>query len=188
VANVVYLEPETRHILQAHDQGIGAYSEPFSRWLVTYNAVAQWEGHVEGMLRNLKVRDPNWFNQVIEHINQFLRQNGKELTDFDTNLRLTVRLIGTDSSYPIADLSSGEQQCLILIFMVSRWLMDGGVVLIDEPDLHIHGSWQRSLIHELQAIVASKQGQMIITSHSGILSEEYPESRRFNLEAEPQKQ
>ncbi|MGF1506844.1 MAG: AAA family ATPase [Anaerolineae bacterium] len=46
--------------------------------------------------------------------------------------------------------SAGEQQCLIMMFMVSRWLMPGGIVLVDEPDMHLHVSLQRHFIHELE--------------------------------------
>jgi len=188
ITNMLYIGTESRFIIQTKDREEGAYSEPFSCWLITYNATERWEGHIEGMLRNLNVRDITQFKEVVANINGFLRQNGKELTDFDVSSRLFVHVLNVDRAYPLANLSSGEQECLIQIFTVSRWLMEGGVVLIDEPDLHIHGSWQRSLIHSLHQIVAKKHGQLIVTSHSDILAEEYPESSRFHLEAEPLKQ
>src|SRR5258708_32688056 len=136
------------------------------------------------MLRNLKVRNPDWFYETLRHINTFLEQNGKRLTDFNSQLRLMVEIDGSTNNrnfdgspykHRVEKLSSGEQQCLILIFMVSRWLMQGGIVLIDEPDLHMHGSWQRALTHELESLVAEKNGQLIVTSHSELLIEEYGE-------------
>jgi len=68
--------------------------------------------------------------------------------------------------------------------MISRWLMDGGIVLIDEPDLHMHVSWQRALIRELESLVQQKNGQIIVTSHSPTFWEEYNEAQRFNLNME----
>ncbi|MHB8624981.1 MAG: AAA family ATPase [Aggregatilineales bacterium] len=192
--NILYLESDTRQITGPRAYADKIQPEALYQWLVTYKTTERFDANLEGMLRNLKVRNPKWFVKVLEDVNAFLGQNGKRLGDFDAGLRMLVQPVETNGEansfhpFHIEDLSSGEQQCIILIFMVSRWLMEGGVVLIDEPDLHIHGSWQRSLIHELQQIVESKQGQLIITSHSGILSEEYPESRRFHLEAEPVKQ
>jgi predicted ATP-dependent endonuclease of OLD family len=70
------------------------------------------------------------------------------------------------------------------MFMVSRWLQPGGVVLIDEPDLHMHVAWQRQFIHEVEKRVLAKQGQLIITSHSPELWEEYNQFQSFDLSVE----
>jgi predicted ATPase len=191
--NLVYLESETRQIVAPRNKDAGVHPEPLHRWLVTYSASEQWEDNIEAMLRNLKVRDPRWFYDTLRHINSFLEQNGKRITDFDGNLRLLVETngpirvssFGTTGVHYVDKLSSGEQQCIILIFMISRWLMSGGVVLIDEPDLHMHVSWQRALIRELEKLVQEKKGQIIVTSHSPILWEEYSEIQRFNLSPEP---
>ena len=85
------------------------------------------------------------------------------------------------TSHHIDDLSAGERQCLILMFMVSRWLMEGGIVLIDEPDLHLHVSLQRQFAHELERVVDRKHGQLIVTSHSPTMWEEYNERQRIEL-------
>lgn len=180
--NLVFLEAETRTIItpsKRHRPEV--YTEPLYQWLVTYEARERWEGHIESMLRNLKIRDAALFNKTVSQISDFFGE-GKRITDFDSNLRLQVQ-IGRrkrDSHY-IDDLSAGERQCLILMFMVSRWLMDGGIVLIDEPDLHLHVSLQRQFIHELERVVASKNGQLIVTSHSPTMWEEYNERQRIEL-------
>jgi predicted ATP-binding protein involved in virulence len=64
--------------------------------------------------------------------------------------------------------------------------MQGGVVLVDEPDLHMHVSWQRQFIHTLEKIVFEKNGQLIVASHSPTLWEEYGARQRFDLMLEPQ--
>jgi ABC-type lipoprotein export system ATPase subunit len=180
--NLVFLEAETRTIItpsKRHRPEV--YTEPLYQWLVTYEARERWEGHIESMLRNLKIRDSALFNKTVSQISDFFGE-GKKITDFDNNLRLQVQ-IGRrkrDSHY-IDDLSAGERQCLILMFMVSRWLMDGGIVLIDEPDLHLHVSLQRQFIHELERVVEKKNGQLIVTSHSPTMWEEYHERQRREL-------
>lgn len=177
--NLLFLEAENRLILSPHRRSsreIGG--EALYRWHVIYEPRERWEGHIETMLRNLKIRDLQRFNTVIKTINRFLSDD-KQITDFDDNLRLKVQI--GKQRHTIDDLSAGERQCLILIFMVSRWLMPGGITLIDEPDLHLHVSLQRQLIHELERIVAEKKGQLIVSSHSPTMWEEYNERQRIEL-------
>lgn len=180
--NLLFLEAETRTIITPSKRSRPeVYTEPLYQWFVTYEARERWDGHIESMLRNLKIRDQKAFESTIKHISSFFGE-GKKLTDFDDNLRLQVQIgrYRRDTHY-IDDLSAGERQCLILMFMVSRWLMDGGVVLIDEPDLHLHVSLQRQFIHELERVVDSKHGQLIVTSHSPTMWEEYHERQRIEL-------
>ena len=180
--NLLFLEAETRSIITPQKRSTReVYSEPLYQWYVTYEARERWEGHIETMLRNLKIRDPKVFNNLVKQISQFLGPD-KKITDFDDSLRLQVQMGSRRrNTHYIDDLSAGERQCLILMFMVSRWLMDGGVVLIDEPDLHLHVSLQRQFIHELERIVEAKHGQLIVTSHSPTMWEEYNERQRKEL-------
>jgi ABC-type transport system involved in cytochrome c biogenesis ATPase subunit len=179
--NLVFLEADTRTILTPLTQNPDVYTEALYQWLVTYEARERWTGHIEAMLRNLKIRDPKLFSQTVLQISNFF-EGEKRITDFDDNLRLQVQMGRYKrDSHPIDDLSAGEKQCLIQMFMVSRWLMDGGIVLIDEPDLHLHVSLQRQFIHELERVVLAKGGQLIVTSHSPTLWEEYHARQRIEL-------
>ena len=36
---------------------------------------------------------------------------------------------------------------------IFKWLENGGIVLIDEPDFHLHVSLQSHFIHELEKVV-----------------------------------
>lgn len=83
--------------------------------------------------------------------------------------------------FPFYELSSGERHCLLLMFMISRWAMPGALVLIDEFDLHMHVSLQRQFIHRLEALIHKRGGQLIITSHSTALWEEYTPRQRFDF-------
>ncbi len=180
--NLVFLGAETRTLLSPQ-RGDGSKIQPESlyQWFVTYAGQDRWEGHIESMLRNLKIRNPELFTQTVYRISNFLGE-GKRITDFDDDLRLWVQFgrRKTDS-HLIDELSSGEKQCLIMIFMASRWLMEGGILLIDEPDLHLHVSLQRQVIHHLEQIVHNHNGQLLITSHSPTMWAEFGERQRIHL-------
>lgn len=181
LSNIVFLTANRRFIERPQvDYAATAYAESPYQWLVTYQAHESWHGHIESMLRNLKLRSPDAFYEIVERLNHFLVN--KKLTDFDRNLRLIVET--PTSSHAIDELSAGEQQCLIMMFMVSRWLSPGGIALIDEPDLHLHVSLQRHFIHELEKVVHERNGQLIVTSHSPTMWEEFSERQSILLERE----
>jgi AAA15 family ATPase/GTPase len=54
---------------------------------------------------------------------------------------------------------------LIQLYLIQRWLEPGGVVLIDEPDLHLHPSLIPGFLATLESLVAERKGQLFLTSH-----------------------
>ncbi len=69
-------------------------------------------------------------------------------------------------SHPVHMLSSGEKQILLMIAFITRELRPGGMVLIDEPDLHLHVSLSNAFVSYLKQATAEKNGQLIIASHA----------------------
>lgn len=92
----------------------------------------------------------------------------------DTRPSLWVRKNG--NSLNVSQLSDGERSMLALVFDLSRRLAlanpysddplrEGrGVVLIDELDLHLHPSWQRTIVDRLTTTFPNCQ--FIATTHS----------------------
>jgi ABC-type cobalamin/Fe3+-siderophores transport system ATPase subunit len=178
--NLVYFDADNRKIFEPEGRMPEPRAESRYKWLFMYKGRRTWDNHIEYILRNMKLRNPDEFYAVLADINQLLFPD-KELLDLDDALRLNVRIKSSQHSHPISDLSSGEKQSLIITAMVSRWLMPGGIVLIDEPDLHLHISLQRPFIHTIKTIVESKQGQLIVASHSPEMWDDFREAEKFRL-------
>lgn len=73
--------------------------------------------------------------------------------------RLKVRLkngsgSGSSTTHGLDELSAGEHQVLIQLYLINRWLEKGGVALIDEPDLYLHPSLVSSFLARLEKMVA----------------------------------
>ena len=176
--NVVYLESETRVLLPVEEKfSVQPEPEEF-RWLARYAPTTARKGSLHNYLYNLKVVDETAFQEIVDQINAFLI--GKRLAGFNRRGALMVQVEGGDS-HPIDDFSSGEKQVLLMIATITRWLRPGGVVLIDEPDLHLHPSLTTAFVGHLRRMVAEKDGQLIIASHAPELWREFTPSHRVEL-------
>lgn len=166
--NFIYLDAEERRWVTPK-RGLSEYlSDDLSqRWLTRYMVTTEWRGQLEASLINLKTTQLHKYHEVIRNLNQFLV--GKEI-DPDIKPgegRLRVKLKGQrGANHSLDELSAGEHQVLILIYLISRWMQPGGVVLIDEPDLYLHPSLIHSLMASLEQLVQDRDGQLIITSHA----------------------
>ena len=167
IPNMVFLDAEERRWVTP-EKNIGEHVPETSRlrWLVRYQATKDWQGQLEASLINLKTVKLQKYHEVVRSLNTFL--SGKEI-DPDIKPgenRIRIKLTGQrGKSHSIDELSAGEHQVLIMIFLLSRWLEDGGIVLIDEPDLYLHPSLISGLLASLETLVSTKNGQLLITSH-----------------------
>ena len=79
-----------------------------------------------------------------------------------------IRAIDTDNHRPIplANLSSGEQHELVLIYELLFTVQEGSIILIDEPELSLHVVWQKNFITDVAEIQKLKKLRVIIATHS----------------------
>lgn len=64
------------------------------------------------------------------------------------------------------DLSSGEQQLLLLFCHIALAHAEGGLFIIDEPEISLNIKWQRRLVDALLQLDTAKNLQFILASHS----------------------
>jgi predicted ATP-dependent endonuclease of OLD family len=69
---------------------------------------------------------------------------------------------------PLDSLSSSEQHQLILVFELIFELQENknSLILIDEPELSLHVSWQRRFIGDLEQIISVNRFDVILATHS----------------------
>ncbi|PWK16369.1 ATP-binding protein [Tumebacillus permanentifrigoris] len=166
-ANMIYLDSEERRwITPRKNVGEIVADDSQNRWLTTYQVTEHWKGQLESSLINLKIIDEKKYRRALNDINGFLI--GKRIDPTvheEDNNRLRVIINNSARWHTLDELSAGEHQLLILIFIISRWLETGGVVLIDEPDLYLHPSQVSGLLGYLETLIQKRHGQLILTSH-----------------------
>jgi energy-coupling factor transporter ATP-binding protein EcfA2 len=151
--NVIMLESET----------IGSYNiRSFQKYLFTLKAV-----------------EPGTYERVVAAVNKLLTD--KEIIGFHQNT--CELMVGGKSGqiHPIYLLSSGEKQILLMLAFITCWLRPGSVVLIDEPDLHLHVSLSNAFVSHLRQMISQQQGQLIIASHAPELWERFTEAEKVRL-------
>lgn len=69
----------------------------------------------------------------------------------------------------MSSLSSGEQHIMLISLYMLFEAPDKAIVLIDEPEMSFHLSWQGDYLKNLRQIVALRDVQCIIATHSPII-------------------
>lgn len=69
-----------------------------------------------------------------------------------------------NTSIPLEALSSGEKQMLLVLLRVFLMEEEPSILLMDEPEISMHISWQRQLIDVIRKL--NPQCQLILSTHS----------------------
>lgn len=66
----------------------------------------------------------------------------------------------------LSDLSSGEQHEVVLLYELIFKTRKGLLVLIDEPEISLHITWQKEFLGDLLKIINIQEFQVLIATHS----------------------
>lgn len=78
-------------------------------------------------------------------------------------------------------LSSGEQHELVLLYDLLFGAKDDALVLIDEPEISLHVTWQKSFLSDLREVAALTRQRFIVATHSPSIVGKYSD-RMVRLE------
>jgi predicted ATP-dependent endonuclease of OLD family len=75
---------------------------------------------------------------------------------------------------PISKMSSGEITMFYRFFPLIQSVEDGCVIIIDEPETHLHPKWVRGFIYNLYKLFNQFKAHIIIASHSPMIVADVP--------------
>lgn len=99
---------------------------------------------------------------LISTINQFLYD---KTASFNLGEGILVKNRAGELLEP-KDLSSGEQQLLLLFCNIVMVYESGGVFIVDEPEISLNIKWQRTLVDGLLRLDRAGTLQFLLASHS----------------------
>ncbi len=125
------------------------------------NALSIYLGDVErklgvfaAMLEKLEL-----FKQIIDEHFSFKRMSISKEKGF-------VFETPTHGSLDPSSLSSGEQHILILVYDLLFSSRPDSLILIDEPEISLHVSWQVTFLEDIQRIAKLSSNDFLIATHS----------------------
>ncbi|MFA6710453.1 MAG: AAA family ATPase [Candidatus Methanomethylophilaceae archaeon] len=90
--------------------------------------------------------------------------NNKNIFVSDKN-QLCV-ILNNNMTLPLSKLSSGEKQILIIFYRLLFHATPGSLVILDEPEISLHVSWQQKIGSLLLDISRIRDIQLIVATHS----------------------
>lgn len=142
--------------------------------------------NIRGLLYALKRREPQKFEdfkkrllEIFTELNDVDVINNEELGQFELILHEKLRKNGTTENvtYDINNVGQGMQTLVLMLSTIL--LLKPSIVLMDEPEVHMHPSLIKEFVKYLKLL--SIDTQFIITTHSLVLIQEVGLDKVFSL-------
>jgi len=159
------------------------YFSPFSnRWSDFMNYIHQKSAARDKKLADELKKNPKNGEKIINDYPDPLKKYkdifsmllpGKELLDINPAAPKEFHfMVNGSGSFPFRSLSSGEQEVVKVVFDVVRKDIKHSVIIVDEPELHLHPTLTFKLIETLKTI-GDHTNQFIFLTHSADLISTY---------------
>jgi AAA domain len=142
--------------------------------LESYNSQPQLKyTRLKNMIFNTIIGQPTGRQQLFEQFSLIFEKvlKGRSLGEIGVNAigMLSIPIIDTESgrSFDIDGLSSGEKGLILTSLLIAKSVANDGLILLDEPELHLNPAVCRELLQFLvDEFAVKKNMQAIICSHS----------------------
>jgi AAA domain, putative AbiEii toxin, Type IV TA system len=126
-------------------------------------------GQTRDLIRNLliKAHESDAWNSLQASINRLFSFELLPPDSAGANIISQYRIGGGNAAFDISSAGSGFQQVLMLLTFLHT--QAGSVLLLDEPDAHLHVCLQDSIYGELRSVAARQNSQLVIATHSEVI-------------------
>jgi predicted ATPase len=157
IKNKYYIEkPSIKEKIVSHLEAFGKFDLVKGKVLLSLN-------HVENY--------PGGMNNWISEIKKFGTPHSIETLWFPKN----------ESFIPMSSLSSGEFTLFFRFFHLIDQIVDNSIILIDEPETHLHPNWIKKYIKFLVSVFKHYKAHVFIATHSPLVVSDVPNSSIVGL-------
>ena len=122
--------------------------------------ILDWEIQNE-LNRLLDLKDEKLNDKFIKSLNEIFKESDKIVSFNDA---MELELLFKNEKLSFVNLSSGERQIIYTLLKVAIATKNNALILMDEPEISLHLSWQEKLITQIRTI--NPDSQLIIVTHS----------------------
>ncbi|RWX52272.1 AAA domain-containing protein [Candidatus Electrothrix marina] len=126
-----------------------------------------WENSLDNVLVWMKWLDDGRLEKAVEIINKRVFQGS---TTFIKGVRKTppeAIVVSKGQEHGLDRLSSGEKNLVQLFLRIGAHCTRNSIILIDEPEIHLHPNWQKRLMKQLREFAQEHPGiTIILATHS----------------------
>lgn len=162
VPSLIYF-PYSRSLEPVSGQQIHKEDAHYS-FIHRFQTVRKFPGSLTSYLIYLDYAEPDQFSDVQQFLNG-LNFDGKTFHIDRKKLDVIVKT-ANGHQHSLHELSSGEQNLLIIFTELRRKLLLGSIVLIDEIENSLHPAYQHRLAQGLLALQREVPYQLIVTTHA----------------------
>ena len=120
---------------------------------------------------NGKAKETFYSDPQIKTFSETLKSLGYswelECVNKDRN-QYDIRLTKQGSSFLVGAASSGEKELLIYLFAIYALNIKDALIIIDEPELHLHPRWQKALLELFERLTTETGNQFLMATHSPV--------------------
>jgi len=112
------------------------------------------------------------YNKEIDNLNRELNQYGFSIELFCNDIyqnSYEFIIKQGEQNFRLSDASTGQIEILNLLLGLISESNNGGVMLVDEPELHLHTTWQKKIYEMIRRYIENKNIQVILATHSPTL-------------------
>lgn len=172
--------------LRSQKKAVSSPTLAYKNWYdskASYQDIFPWIREEEDYENELIRDNPDARDRGLEALRKAMLRIFPEYTDMRVRRKPRLELIikKNNNEFAFSELSDGEKCYIALVCDIVRRLtlanptgdiLDGnGIVLIDEIDLHLHPTWEQTVMEKLHA--AFPNIQFIVTAHSPLVASHF---------------